>query len=303
MKKEMYCFNCDKDVKVKTVKEEREYIIHNNKVKIMENVNYCPICHEELIDENLEEDLYNVYNEYLNMYNLSFNKFKEIRESLNLSQELFAKALGWSKKTIVRYENKQTLPQVEYLLVYKKIDNNKLEFLKILEDRRTILGDEEYYTILNRITLGLDIKTINVFLYVLKNNYLSITQIMKTFFAIDFLSFKDLNKTITSFKYAHATYGPIIDNKDFYLDMLVKSGYLEIFYDELEVVLFKPCMECDLSLFSDDEIKVLDMVKNKLKGKSAKELTEWSHRFKGWIDTKQGKIIDFKFSKYFDLEI
>ena len=50
-----------------------------------------------------ETEYADFYNEYLKKHNLSFKTLKEIRNSYNLSQELFAKALGWSKKTIVRY--------------------------------------------------------------------------------------------------------------------------------------------------------------------------------------------------------
>ena len=56
-----------------------------------------------------------------------------------------------------------------------------MEFLKIIEERKNIISENDYNSILNRVSLDIDIKTINVFLYILKNNYLSITQIMKTF--------------------------------------------------------------------------------------------------------------------------
>lgn len=301
-KEKMYCFYCDDDVLYKTKEIINNYKIHNINFKVKEKVFYCQICHNELINDSLDKDLNNIYNEYLKLYDLSFNKFREIRESLNLSQELFAKSLGWSKKTIIRYENFQTLPQPEYLLVYKKLLNNKMEFLKILQERRILLSDKDYYAILNRINAQLDIKKINVFLYILKDNYLNKTQIMKNLFAIDFESHKKLNVPITTFQYAHADYGPVIDKKEAYLNLLVKEGYLDFIDNEVEV-LYKPCKEYDINLFTKDEIEIVNRVKNALKGKTAKELTSWSHKFKGWLETKNGKIIEYKYSKYFDLNI
>lgn len=41
---------------------------------------------------------------------------------------------------------------------------------------------------------------------------------------------------------------------------------------------------------------------NHIKNLEAKKLTDWSHKFKGWIDTKNGEIIDYKYAKYFELE-
>lgn len=301
MKKSMYCFNCDKDVEYEIVNEKREYTIHNKKIVVDENVIYCLTCHNELIDENLNNDLNNIYNEYLKIYDLSFDKFKEIRKSLNLSQELFAKALGWSKKTVVRYENKQSLPQIEYLYVYKKILNNKMEFLNILEERKERIDIKDYNNILSKVSLDLDLKTLNVFLYILKDNNLSITQIMKNLFAIDFYSYKEINDSITNLLYVHAPYGPIVNNRNYYIDILVKNGYINIIIDNNDNLLFKANKEYDINIFNAKEIEILNLVKRKLKNKTAKELTEWSHKFKGWIDTNDGKIIDYKYAKYLNL--
>ena len=44
------------------------------------------------------------------------------------------------------------------------------------------------------------------------------------------------------------------------------------------------------------------LIKDKFKGYSASELSDWSHSFKGYIDTKNGKIIDYKSAKYLDID-
>lgn len=302
MEKKMYCFNCNKDVNPKCKKETNTYTVHKHEVILEEEVFTCPYCGNELMGETLDNSLYNIYNEYLKKQDLSFEKLKEIRNSYNLSQELFAKALGWSKRTIVRYENAESLPQNQYLSIYKKIFNNKNEFLNILKSNKSSIDNETYFKIYDAINAELDLKTINVFLYALKNNFLTKTQIMKNLFSIDFESKKETNKSITSLKYAHGTYGPIIDNKEKYLAFLMKQNYIEFVNDEEDKILFKPTQECDLSLFTKQEIDIMDKVLLKLKGKEAKKLTDWSHKFKGWIDTKNGEIIDYKYAKYFELE-
>ncbi len=302
MEKKFYCFNCNKDVEPICKLQTNSYTVHKQKVKVKENVFTCPFCNNELLDENLNNSLYEIYNAYLQLYDLSFSKLKEIRESYNLSQELFAKSLGWSKRTIVRYENADSLPQNQYLQIYKKIKNNKNEFVNILKSNRKSLGDELYFKIFNLVNAELDLKTINVFLYVLKNNFLTKTQIMKNLFSIDFLSYKKYFKPITCFKYAHGTYGPIFDNKDAILNLLVKQNYLEMVNDEEDNILFKPTNEPDLFLFNKQEIEIMDNVLSKLKGKSSKKLTDWSHKFKGWIETNDGELINYSYSKDFDLQ-
>lgn len=299
--KEMYCFYCNKDVDAITRLQRNSYVVHQEQVQVEEKVFVCPLCNNELYDENLDNSLYNIYNEYLKIFDLSFAKLKEIREYYNLSQDLFAKALGWSKRSIVRYENAGSLPQKQYLLIYKKINNNKHEFINILKMNRKFLGDELYFKILNIIGTDLDLKTINVFLYVLKNNYLTKTQIMKNMFSIDFQFFKEYSRPITSFRYAHGTYGPIIDNKDAILNLLVKQNYLEMVNNEEDNILFKPIAEPDMTLFAKNEVEVMNEVLSKLKGKSANNLTCWSHKFKGWLNTKDGELISYSYAKDFDL--
>lgn len=301
MKKFIYCYNCDRDVEPEVKNEKNTYIVHKQTVIVDEEILICPHCKNELIND-LDNSLYNIYNEYLKMYDLSFDKFKEIRKSFNLSQDLFAKSLGWSKKTIVRYENAESLPQNQFLLTYKKISNNKDEFLNILKSNKPSISNEIYFKIYNLINVELDLKTINVFLFILKNNFLTKTQIMKNLFSIDFQACKELNKSITSLKYAHGLYGPVIDNKDECLSFLIKQNYVEFVNDEEDNILFKPVCDFDSSLFNDDELNLMKKVLFELKGKSAKKLTEWSHKFKGWIETKNGEIIDYKYAKDFDIK-
>lgn len=302
MEKKLYCFKCNEYVDVIKSIEENEYIIRKRKVKVKEEVFICPYCKNEILSGNLDNSLYMIYNEYLKLYELSFDKLKKIRNSYDLSQELFAIALGWSKKTITRYENADSLPTVPYISIYKKIENNKLEFINILKNNKDTIPKDIYYKIYNRVMTDVSLKTINVFLYVLKDNYLTKTQIMKNMFAIDFESYKEIGKSITDLSYAHGTYGPIIDKKDDILNFLIRENYIELVNDENDNSLFKPIQECDIILFNKDEINIIKKVVNKLKGKEAVKLTNWSHQFKGWIETKNGEKIDYSYSESFDLD-
>lgn len=297
----MYCFECDKDVTGEVRVEKINHNIHGQNVVIDERVFTCPICGTEYDFDSYDVFVHDINVAYLNLFGLSFEKLKEIRETLNLSQELFAEALGWSKKTINRYENGKSLPQKEYLDTYISLLNNKSNIYSILKNNKN-LTKEKYYKILNRINVEIDFKSINVILYILNKVKLNRTQLMKYLFAIDFLNYKLFNKSISEFKYAHATYGPIVNDQDALINLLIKQDYIKLessFIDNS--MLFVPLQKADLSNFNEQEINVLNKIINNFKGLSANELTDWSHAFIGWIKTKDGEIIDFKYAKELDI--
>lgn len=294
MQTKMYCYHCDSDVDIIQSKQENTYTIHNQAIVIEENCYKCQNCGQELVDETLDASLYQIYNKYLETYGLSIEKFKSIRISLNLSQELFSKALGWSKKTITRYELGQSLPQKEYLSVYQKLQENKDEIFSILKRNKELIGENEYYKILKKVKTNINLKTIHTFLYILKDNPLYETQIMKHLFAIDFESQKEQTSPITNLIYAHAPYGPIIDTKDEIINYLLNNNYLKLICINDDKVRFIANQEYDSKLFTREEEIILAKVKKKLKGKTSSELSNWSHHFRGWKETRDGQIINYK---------
>lgn len=302
MNKEYYCWYCDKDIVPIIREEDNEYVIRGEKVTVHEKLPFCPICSNQIDDGTMDDQLRAGYDAYLNLFGLSFQKLKDIRKSYHLSQELFAKALGWGKKTIVRYENVESLPQVQYLQVYKKIENNKSEFIKILNVNKPTLEEKTYNKICSLIDYKDDSKTENTILFLLKGNSLNVTQLMKNLFAVDFLSYKMNGKSITNLNYAHASFGPIVDKRTEFIDNMIKSNMIKTTtsYNDAFII-FENNIAPNISVFDSKELDVLKKVKKTLKNKTAGELTNWSHNFVGWKETKMGKEIDFKYAEYFEL--
>ena len=301
----MYCYNCNLDVDAQAKKEKRSYSYREHHFSIMEEVFYCPNCGLELVD-NLDDDLARIYDGYLNLFGLSLSSFKKIRESLHLDCKRFAKALGWAYKSIYRYENGESIPEGEYLSVYIKLHKNKDYILEKLYQNRINLTNDEYYDILNRINLKFDIKSRNVILYILGKSPKHIINIVKTLFAIDFYSMKERGKAITKFKYVKMQYGPNIDK---YVDLFNDMSSLDEIKicDSLEINgdlknQYINNINFDKALFTKEELELINYVLMKTAGKSAKQLSDWSHYFKGWIDTDMGKEINMKkYAKYFDI--
>lgn len=299
MGKMEYCYECDKDVIAIVKREKNNYTYRGKSFMVIEEVRYCPHCHSELLNNNLDNSMYNIYNAYLELFDLSFEKIKEIRTSLNLSQEVFSKILGWSKKSIVRYENNDSIPQGEYLNTYMILNENPYYIVKLLERQKNNFSTEEYFKILNMLPFNEMYKTINAVLYILKDNKLCETLLMKHLFAVDFYNYKENGIAITNLKYAHLPYGPVVDNRNDLYNFMIKNGYIKLEFNDIGTN-FIADTNYEKEIFTDDEIKSLDYVKTKLKGYTAGKISDWSHNFKGYKETKNGQIIDYKYAKYLD---
>ncbi len=126
-----YCYFC-KDLVTWTEKIVKEnYNFRNKNFDVEETKLYCSKCGNEICSQDLDNDLENIYNGYLNLYGLSLDSFLKIRKSLNLSQEMFATGLRWNKNSVIRYENKEEIPSIEHLNTYKKLNENKGYFYRL----------------------------------------------------------------------------------------------------------------------------------------------------------------------------
>ena len=296
-----YCYECNKDVNPTIKTEKNKYTYRRKDFLVVEEVHYCPKCGNILINDSFDNDMYKIYDGYLKLFDLSFKKIKEIRTNLSLSQEVFSKILGWSKKSIVRYENSDSIPQGEYLNTYMILNENPYYIVKLLERQKNNFTEEEYYKILSILPFSKAYKTVNTILYLLKNNKLCETSLMKHLFAVDFYNYKENNEAITDLKYAHLPYGPVVDNRNSLYNFLIKNDYIKIEINDISTN-FTTDKDFDKKLFTKEELNSMKLIKDNFKGYSASELSDWSHSFKGYIDTKNGKIIDYKTAKYLDID-
>ena len=286
-----YCYECNKDVNPTIKTEKNKYTYRGKEFLVIEDVHYCPNCGNILINDNFDSDMYKIYNCYLNLFDLSFEKIKEIRTNLNLSQEVFSKILGWSKKSIVRYENNDSVPQGEYLNTYMILNENPYYIVKLLERQKNNFTEEEYYKILSILPFNKEYKTVNTILYLL----------MKHLFAVDFYNCKENKEAITNLKYAHLPHGPVVDNRNALYNFLIKNDYIKIEVNDISTN-FTTDKDFDKKLFTKEELNNMKLIKDKFKGYSASELSDWSHSFKGYINTKNGEMIDYKYAEYLDID-
>ena len=299
------CYNCNKEVEYIEKLEKKSYTYRGNEYTIEDSIKICTICGEEvcLNMDDVEKDTFfkTIYNKYLEQFDLNIDSFKEIRKKYNLSQEQFSKVLGWSKKTINRYENNQSIPQGEYLNLYKKLNSNNNEMIKILNSRKEKLSLIEYKNILSKLQFKYSYKDCNMILSILKDNKLYLTQLMKYLFACDFLSYKKYDKSISSFKYAALPHGPVVNDYKELINYLIQNSYIKIEVLDETNYLIVSNYEIDEDLFDKQEVAILNEIKTKFKGKTSKDLSDWSHDFIGWKNTNTSSIINYEYAKELNL--
>lgn len=108
-----------------------------------------------------------------------------------------------------------------------------------------------------------------------------------------------LNLLFTDLKYVHMDFGPVINNRNDFYNLMLKNGYTEIEIDE-NITKFHSVSKADKNLFNKTELSILKETKNLLQDHTAKELSDCSHKFKGWEATKNGKLISYEYAKFLD---
>lgn len=105
-------------------------------------------------------------------------------------------------------------------------------------------------------------------------------------------------------RYVHLPYGPVPENFDMLLGTVSADNiaHIEIEFDSgYEKHKVVPDINIQTGVLSDNEIKVLDRIYEKFDGYSLADISNYSHKENGYISTKQGKIISYKYAK--DIQI
>lgn len=105
---QQYCDRCGKEVETKIVERKETFdVMGEGPIEVDAQVLTCIECGNDLFCEKLDDDtLTRAYDAYRRKHNLLFPEdIRQIRESMGLAQEDFAKLLGWEEDVVRRYEN------------------------------------------------------------------------------------------------------------------------------------------------------------------------------------------------------
>lgn len=126
---------------------------------------------------------------------------------------------------------------------------------------------------------------------------LGCTKLNKAMFYADFSCFAYTSCSMSGLVYARATHGPIMDQYDVVFGQLVRQGHLfeePVSYGPIDATAFKTDEEFDSGLFTHQELRILGRVAEFVNSfDTAKELSEYSHRERLWIENDDGKPFSY----------
>lgn len=330
-----YCEECGREVETKVITKRESYDVCGESIEVDAQILVCAECGEEFYCEELDNaTLIRAYNEYRRRHKLLLpEEIKKIREQYGLSQRSFAKLLNWGDKTICRYENGSIQDKAHNsLLLFLREPENMRTYLteneivlderqkaKLLDTVDKLEQDKEYRAgrrffeiFFSRIPSeengfkGFDYEKLcaMVLFFAHKSTGLLKTKLMKLLNYSDMVFYKENGISISGLKYKHLPYGPVPDNFDIILGKMAADhlAHIEVIYDgayeKHQVV-----PECDVpeGVLSDSEVEMLNRIYEKFKNFGSVEISDYSHKEKGYNATKTGQIISYAYAM--DIEL
>lgn len=234
---------------------------------------------------------------------------EKIRQKRGFSQELLAEKLEVSRPTIQKIlvgEKELTLTQA------KKV----AEFFEI--SLQSILNEKEESDIEVRLekarakqnkTPGIRISVPRESVEKFKQVLLYITEkigalpnvgqtvLYKLLYFCDFDYYEKFEDQLIGAKYIKNHYGPTPVAFKKIVEDMVRIGEIEEVrtkYFQHDQTKYLPVQRADLKSFSAREIQHIDEVLNRLANKSAKELSDLSHKDVPWITAEEGQEVDYE---------
>ncbi len=330
-----YCEVCEKEVETKVVVKKEAYDVCGETIEVDAQVLVCAECGEEFFCEELDnKTLLSAYVEYRKRHKLLLpEEIKAIREQYGLSQRSFAKLLNWGDKTIFRYENGSVQDKAHNsLLLFLREPKNMRTYL---EENETGLDEKQKARLLETVDKleknanyqadkdildmffssvpcedngfkGFDYEKLcaMVLFFAHKGDGLLKTKLMKLLNYSDMIFYKENGISISGLKYAHLPYGPVPDHFDMVLGKMAADNiaHIDVSYDgnyERHQVI----PDCDMpeGILSDAEIEVLNRIYERFKSFGSAEISDYSHKEKGYNATKTGEIISYAYAMDIDL--
>lgn len=331
---EMYCPICDTVHKVTFLEKSAKAVIKNVEVSYIEKVFVCDLCDEDnefvtpkLMNENLlfARDAYREKKGLLTSSNIA-----AIRKKYGLTQSELALLLGWGEITITRYETKQIQdeahdgvlrqikddPSVLYDFLSKNrgsfsekryseikatlikcIDTDGIEFA----EKRLLLDRYKKYDTpseLNGFTVLNTEKILAVITYFASRmECLYKVKLMKLLWYADILYYKRYGTSLTGIVYLHEQHGALPEGHN---EILRLKGSVISEEETGESVRTKilPNENYIDYAFTAEEKNVLDTVIAKFKNYTGKNISEYMHKEKAYINTVKNEPISFEWAKY-----
>ena len=331
------CPCCMEEHEVKTVLVEETATFKNSKVDYEASYLFCENAEELYMEESqIQENDIRLKNAYRRKQGLlTSEEIVAIRLKYGITQSDLCVLLGWGAKTITRYESHHVQDRAHDTIL-RKIGQDPEWFLVLLADAKEHLSDAAYKKYFEAATrlyeknkdiylkkaieadyagyagnkmlhgnteLSLD-KVVDVIRYFAassKIRKLYKVKLMKLLWYADALSYKRRGFAMTGLVYQALPMGAvpvghnaIIDLKDVpceEVDMGEGNGY---YFSLSEPTTYKTLTE--------DDVKILDAVIEKLGSMSKTEIVAFMHKEEAYEKTTFKDIISFEYAKHLQIE-
>lgn len=332
-KERMTCPFCEETKEIELRKIKQIDKIKNVDVEYEAFVYYCVDCDEYFESGDLmESNLLSLRDAYrIKMGLLTKEEIVAIRNKFKISQEDFAIILGFGDKTIARYETStiQEKPYDDLMRLFDKdynfayeqvlkakpnLSNKKFEqisemlkgfiFLESKNADNERMLSNQYIMMdkkcsLNGFTLlGIDkIKSMMAYFARFTKNLFTV-KLMKLFWYSDALSYQKTGKAISGLIYKHMPMGALpVGYKEICDLNSVDKEYLEIHDTISTQFLPKNSDEINETLFTLDEMEILNEVCRRFENVSGSELSDIMHEEDAYQITDKNDILDFSLIK------
>ncbi len=244
-----------------------------------------------------------------NSKDIDIGKFvKILRERNELTQEFVSEKIGISRPTLNKIESNKTDLSLKQAKKLADLFNISIEDLLNCREIESILlkhnkRDKEK----EKDSIRISIPEINfkkfkeVILYILnkvgaKPN-VGETVIYKLLYFIDFDFYEKYEEHLLGGTYIKNHYGPTpVEFNKIISDMIAQSEVIKVTskYFKYPQKKYLPIRTPELEVLKAHELKHIDEVLSRLSSKSAKELSDLSHKDVPWITAKEGKPIDYE---------
>jgi transcriptional regulator with XRE-family HTH domain len=244
-----------------------------------------------------------------------FQTIKKLRLQNNFSQEFMAEKLGMSRPTYMQIEKGErelTISEAQKLasifsMTLKDLLNGDKQKMKVDFEKEKKIKKAIKQEIRISVPQQNLKKFKEVLLYILEKvgarPNIGETAIYKLLYFIDFDYYEKFEEQLIGAKYIKNHFGPTpIEFKNIIAKMQIKNEIEKIKskYFQYEQKKYLPRRTPDLNILSAREIQHIDDVLSRLAGKSAKELSEYSHGDIPWKVHKNGEVIDYETVFYRD---
>jgi len=322
----LYCTSCEEERSFRFEEREQQNEVRGETITIVAPLWVCPVCGETIVDEEFGDPIEKAFDAYREKHGLLKSvEIQEIRSRWCLSQAAFASLLGMSQATINRYEQGSLQQEKEDELI--RACANKNHMADLLRRRGDVLSERQRRTAEDAIegarsavtwaalvdAMPSEVSKRSGFRAFDYNRYVAVvawlcsnvamvtqTKLYKLLFYADYLCYKEHTRSLTGALYRRMPYGPVPVGFGTLRAQMEEDEYVSVdeamFQNGNLGEVFRPGPKADQieMTFDENELRVLQFVRDALGGLTPSDISDRSHREAAWRDTPPRQVISYE---------